>query len=81
MIEDYATFLKAKVKVAAGELVFDPFAGLGTVPYCAVRLGRRGYGVELNPTSWSDARQHLTEAEQSMATPDMFELLANDKAA
>jgi hypothetical protein len=31
-----------------GDLVFDPFAGLGTVPMRAVKLGRRGYGVELN---------------------------------
>jgi hypothetical protein len=32
-----------------GELVFDPFMGLGTVPYCALKLGRRGAGVELSP--------------------------------
>jgi DNA modification methylase len=31
-----------------GELVFDPFAGIGTVPYCALKLGRRGAGVELS---------------------------------
>lgn len=28
-----------------GETVYDPFAGLMTVPYCAVKLGRRGVGV------------------------------------
>ncbi|MDT9702061.1 DNA methyltransferase, partial [Streptomyces sp. P17] len=31
-----------------GDLVFDPFGGLGTVPVRALRLGRRGAGVELN---------------------------------
>jgi len=30
-----------------GEIVFDPFAGIGSVPYCALRLGRRSYGSEL----------------------------------
>jgi DNA modification methylase len=33
-----------------GDLVFDPFAGIGTVPYRAVKLRRRGYGVELSPS-------------------------------
>jgi hypothetical protein len=28
-----------------GELVFDPFGGLGTVPYCALKLGRQGVGL------------------------------------
>jgi DNA modification methylase len=31
-----------------GELVFDPFAGLFTVPSFAVRMKRRGLGTELN---------------------------------
>lgn len=32
-----------------GDLVLDPFAGVGTVPAQAVAMGRRGIGVELNP--------------------------------
>jgi hypothetical protein len=32
-----------------GELVFDPFGGLMTVPLRAVKLGRRGCATELNP--------------------------------
>ena len=34
-----------------GDLVFDPFAGVGTVPAQAVAMGRRGAGVELNATN------------------------------
>lgn len=30
-----------------GDIVFDPFAGIGSVPYSAVKLGRRGLGFEL----------------------------------
>ena len=33
-----------------GDLVFDPFGGLGTVPLEAMKAGRRGYMCELNPT-------------------------------
>ena len=37
-----------------GELVYDPFCGLGTVPYCALEMGRRGQGSKLNPgCSWT----------------------------
>jgi DNA modification methylase len=32
-----------------GDLVVDPFAGIGTVPAQAEAMGRRGQGVELNP--------------------------------
>ncbi len=31
------------------DVVFDPFAGVGTVPAQAEAMGRRGLGVELNP--------------------------------
>ena len=29
------------------DIVLDPFAGIGSVPYTAVKMGRRGIGVEL----------------------------------
>lgn len=32
------------------DVVFDPFAGIGTVPAQAEAMGRRGLGIELNPT-------------------------------
>ena len=32
-----------------GDLVLDPFAGIGTVPAQAEAMGRQGRGVELNP--------------------------------
>lgn len=34
-----------------GDLVFDPFAGVGTVPAQAIAMGRRALGLELNPDS------------------------------
>jgi len=57
-----------------GETVFDPFAGLGTVPFCAVKLGRRGLGVELNAAYYRDAIWYCQQAEAQRATPSLFDL-------
>lgn len=58
-----------------GELVFDPFAGLGSVPYRAVLLGRRGLGVELNSRYFTDSVYYLRSAERKLATPTLFDLI------
>jgi len=42
-----------------GELVYDPFGGIGTVPFMAVKMGRRGRGVELNNEYYKDALNYL----------------------
>lgn len=65
---------------APGDLVFDPFAGLGTVPLRAVKAGRRGAGVELNPGYFSDAAAYLRAQEREHRTPTLFDLLAADAA-
>jgi DNA modification methylase len=57
-----------------GELVLDPFAGLMTVPYLAVRMGRRGYGIELNRESFRDGLKYLRYAEQELTAPTLFDL-------
>jgi hypothetical protein len=58
-----------------GETVFDPFAGVGTVPYCAVLKGRRGLGIELSPTYYRDAVFYAEEAERKASAPTLFDLL------
>lgn len=63
-----------------GELIYDPFAGLATVPYCAVKLGRRGLGVELSAPYWLDGVKHCEAAEQSFAIPDLFDAIAAEDA-
>jgi DNA modification methylase len=64
-----------------GEVVFDPFAGLGTVPYCAVKLGRRGLGCELNATYWKDSTWYLKAAEAERSTPSLFDALPEQAMA
>lgn len=39
-----------RLSTDAGDLVCDPFAGSGTVVAEAERLGRKGFGTELNPS-------------------------------
>lgn len=58
-----------------GEIVYDPFAGLGTVPYCAVRMGRYGLGSELNGNYWRDSIAYCTTAEQEVDAPTLFDAI------
>ncbi len=57
-----------------GETVFDPFAGLGSVPLYALRLGRKGIGCELAPGYYADACFHLRCEGQKRAQPMLFDL-------
>lgn len=58
-----------------GETVFDPFGGIQTVPYCAVRMGRRGLSTELNYDYWKDGLSYLQEAELEVSAPTLFDLM------
>lgn len=59
-----------------GEWVFDPFGGLMTVPYRALRLGRKGIGVELNSTYYLDGLKYVEAAAQKVEMPTIFDFLA-----
>ena len=65
----------------ANELVFDPFGGLFTVPYRALKLGRRGRAVELNPGYFLDGIKYLQAMEREVATPTMFDIFERGEAA
>lgn len=60
----------------AGETVLDPFGGLMTVPYRAVKLGRFGIGFELSSTYFSDGAAYCHAAAEEMAMPSLFDLPA-----
>lgn len=42
-----------------GDIVLDPFAGIGSSPYVAVTLGRRGIGFELKESYYQQAVANL----------------------
>jgi hypothetical protein len=58
----------------AGDLVLDPFAGLGTVPTRALRAGRRGLGIELNPRYWADGAAYCAAEASRVAMPSLFDV-------
>lgn len=66
---------------AKGELVYDPFGGLMTVPYCAIGMGRRGRGVELNPGYFFDGVKYLEARERQMSMPSLLDLLEPEEVA
>ena len=52
-----------------GDLVYDPFAGIGSTPYQAVLMGRRGVGCELKQSYFDQAIKNLVVADRKAAGP------------
>nr|WP_235886046.1 DNA methyltransferase [Paenibacillus cymbidii] len=57
----------------AEDVVLDPFGGLMTVPMQAVKMGRRGYGIELNTDYFRDGVGYLKAAEAEIDMPTLFD--------
>lgn len=60
-----------------GDLVLDPFGGLGTVALEAVKAGRRGYTVELNNDYFRDAVGYLKELDETEENFSLFDLIGD----
>jgi hypothetical protein len=57
-----------------GDTVFDPFGGLFTIPYRAMKLGRKGHAVELNTEYYRDGLRYLAEMEREVSMPTLFQM-------
>jgi DNA modification methylase len=57
-----------------GELIYDPFGGLMTVPVRALRAGRRGRAVELNADYFQDGVRYLEIEERGLNALSLFDL-------
>lgn len=55
-----------------GDVVLDPFMGIGSVGCESVRLGRKGLGIELNPFYFRFAVGNLTKASRMATSGDLF---------
>lgn len=62
----------------SGDIVYDPFGGLGTVAYRAVLKGRHGYTVELSTPYFVDSLAYLHAAEQKASMPSLFDLIDDE---
>lgn len=56
-----------------GDEILDPFNGIGTVALRSLKLGRRGYGIELNPTYYSCAVRYCGDEEYMQNVPTLFQ--------
>lgn len=61
-----------------GDLVLDPFGGLGTVALMAMRLGRLGYSIELNPDYFRDAVGYLKAEDEKEEQVTLFDLMEQE---
>ncbi|HSD16829.1 MAG TPA: DNA methyltransferase [Thermomonas sp.] len=61
-----------------GELVFDMFGGLFTVPYRALKLGRRGRGVELSSPYFFDGVRYMEAMQRQVSMPGLFDAINDD---
>ena len=56
-----------------GEIVFSPFAGIGSEVYMALKLGRRGYGCEIKPeyhaTAMKNAERAIRKRDDAQSLP------------
>ncbi len=57
-----------------GDVVLDPFGGLMTVPMQAIKMGRKGCGIELNSDYFRDGIGYLRAAESMADMPTLFDL-------
>lgn len=58
-----------------GDVVLDPFGGLMTVPYVAVKMHRYGIGIELNTDYFRDGVGYLKSAEAMIDQPTLFDFM------
>lgn len=63
-----------------GDIVLDPFGGLMTVPYCALQLGRQGWGIELSPVYFTDGAHYCEQAAHKKESPSLFDFLDEEDA-
>ena len=58
-----------------GDVVYDPFGGLMTVPMTAVKMHRFGKGCELNADYFRDGVGYLQSAENEIDEPTLFDFM------
>lgn len=65
---------------APGDVVLTPFLGIGSEVYCAVKMGRRGVGIELKQTYFTQAARNIQAASAHLAAGTIFDEEIADEA-
>lgn len=59
----------------AGDVVFSPFAGIGSEGVATLRNNRKFIGTELNPVYYAQAVKHLEQVEKTGSQTSIFDVL------
>lgn len=72
--------LKKMIEIASnkGDIVFDPFMGVGSVGVAALELDRRFIGVEIDETYFAAAGQRIDRTLDLKAQGDLFDTTASE---
>lgn len=79
----YREFLKRKelceqetgITVSSQQLhpsLFDPFGGIGSTVYEAIKLGRKGMSIELKPSYWDASVNLMRDLEEKLGEATLF---------
>jgi len=60
-----------------GDVILDPFGGIGTVPLTAMKMKRYGMAVELNNEYFRDGVGYCKAEEEEQEFPTLFDMLEN----
>ncbi len=63
------------------DLVFTPFLGIGSEVYQAIKMGRRGIGIELKESYFNQTVLNCNRAEEEMQVQTLFDLYGDDEQA
>jgi DNA modification methylase len=58
-----------------GDLCFTPFLGVGSEVYQAVKMGRKGIGMELKTVYWEQARKNLETLDDADKQMSLFDFI------
>ena len=58
-----------------GEKILEPFAGIGSTPYCAVEMGRQAIGCELKKSYFDCAVTNLKSIESQVSQPNLLDMM------
>lgn len=58
-----------------GDVVLDPFGGIGSTPMTAIKMGRYGIGIELNPDYFRDGVGYCKAEEDKIDVPTLFDFM------
>ena len=58
-----------------GDIILDPFGGIGSTPMTAIKMGRYGIGIELNTDYFRDGVGYCKAQEDKIDAPTLFDFM------